>query len=386
MTWRYQLPAYSPITAGGLLQGFQGLIRNRSALKGMERWVSARLNATEVLLTDSGTTALSLAIKAVGSPVALPAYGCFDLATAVDGAGQSVLLYDVDPATLSPNPLSLHAALNAGATAAVAVHFYGIPFSLVPGRVPVPLIEDAAQASGGSIGGTPLGAIGTLSVLSFGRGKGLTGGGGGALVATDELGKDLLRKVSALLKPGAAGAGSWARSVGQWFLARPALYRIPASLPFLGLGETPYHPPHPPAGMAATSAGMIVSSMRTYQEEVARRQANARRLLETARSVDGLQTIAEPGEASSSYLRLPLLASDAVRAAALLPSARRLGIMPGYPIPLSQLPGFERRIANSSEAMPGAELLARRLITFPVHGKMTERDVSALEQWMRSLA
>jgi dTDP-4-amino-4,6-dideoxygalactose transaminase len=384
VTWRYQLPAYSPITARGLGQGFQGLVGDRSFLESVDRWLTNRLNAREVLLTDSGTTALSLAFKAVGSPVALPAYGCFDLATAADGAGQPVVLYDMDPATLGPSPESLNAALGAGASAVVVVHFYGIPADLGSGSVPVPVIEDAAQAWGGSLGNVPLGAQGSLAVLSFGRGKGLTGGGGGALVANDDRGVELLHRVAALARPGGSGAGSWARSVAQWLLARPAFYRIPASLPFLGLGETPYHPPHPPTAMSRASAGIMLRASSAYEEEVGRRQVHARRLIQAARELDRFQVIAEPRDASSGYLRLPLLVSDSVRAAALQPSARRLGIMPGYPVPLNRLGGFEKRVANPAQSMPGAELLARRLITLPVHGMLTEPDLRALEQWMRA--
>jgi dTDP-4-amino-4,6-dideoxygalactose transaminase len=385
VTWRYQLPAYAPITARGLGQGLKGLIGDRSSLPLVEQWVTSRLKARQVLLTDSGTTALSLALKAVGTPVALPAYGSFDLATAADGAGQPVVLYDVDPATLSPSPASLNAALLAGATAVVAVHFYGIPAAITSGSLPVPIIEDAAQALGGTLGGAPLGGLGSLAVLSFGRGKGLTGGSGGALVANVERGVDLLRRVAALVRTEGSGAGSWVRSVAQWLLARPALYRVPASLPFLGLGETPYHPPHPPGAMSRASAGILMQASTKYEEEIARRQLHARRLLQSASALDGFQVIAEPREAKPGYLRLPFLVSDSVRARAIQPGARRLGIMPGYPLPLSRLGGFEKKVVNPAEPLPGAERLARQLITLPVHGMMTERDLTALEQWMRIL-
>ena len=42
--------------------------------------------------------------------------------------------------------------------------------------------EDAAQEAGATLHGRRLGSFGDLSVLSFGRGKGVTGGGGGALL------------------------------------------------------------------------------------------------------------------------------------------------------------------------------------------------------------
>jgi hypothetical protein len=38
------------------------------------------------------------------------------------------------------------------------------------------VVEDAAQAAGGTLHNRPVGTQGSLAVLSFGRGKGLTGG------------------------------------------------------------------------------------------------------------------------------------------------------------------------------------------------------------------
>ena len=45
------------------------------------------------------------------------------------------------------------------------------------------VVEDAAQGLGATWRGRPLGSFGDVSVLSFGRGKGWTGGVGGALLA-----------------------------------------------------------------------------------------------------------------------------------------------------------------------------------------------------------
>ena len=62
--------------------------------------------ADEVVLCGSGTQALQLGLvvasKTVGSagPVALPAYTCFDVATAALGAEARIHLYDIDPTTL----------------------------------------------------------------------------------------------------------------------------------------------------------------------------------------------------------------------------------------------------------------------------------------------
>ncbi|MFI5235116.1 MAG: DegT/DnrJ/EryC1/StrS family aminotransferase, partial [Gemmatimonadales bacterium] len=162
----------------------------RSALR---RELKLRYKANEAVLTGSGTQALELAIHAVASPtrttgpVALPAYGCFDIATAAVGARRPLALYDLDPDTLGPDPDSLRRAFACGATSAVVVSLYGLPpewdaVSRCAADAGATLIEDAAQGAGGSWHGSPLGALAEVSVLSFGRGKGWTGGAGGALL------------------------------------------------------------------------------------------------------------------------------------------------------------------------------------------------------------
>ncbi len=81
-------------------------------------WIRASFHPQHAVLTDSGTTALTLAIRAAQrirpGPVSLPAYCCYDLATAADGAGADVLLYDLDPLTLGPDWSSFERTLGRG--------------------------------------------------------------------------------------------------------------------------------------------------------------------------------------------------------------------------------------------------------------------------------
>ena len=90
-SWRHQVPVHSPLSAAALLAGISGIARNGSAAARQEARVvgllSKRYGPREVLLTDSGTTALTAVLIGLlregrGMPIAVPAYGCYDLATA----------------------------------------------------------------------------------------------------------------------------------------------------------------------------------------------------------------------------------------------------------------------------------------------------------------
>jgi dTDP-4-amino-4,6-dideoxygalactose transaminase len=295
------------------------------------------------------------------------------------------MLYDIDPRTLGPDRASLDRAIAAGAGTVVAVHLYGIPVDLAAlqpittadGAV---VIEDAAQAAGARVGEHAAGAVGRYGVLSFGRGKGVTGGRGGALLANDAEGAAALSGLETTLAP-ARGAGVSAL-VAQWLLARPSLYGLPSSLPFLGLGETVHHQPHAPAQPSRFALGVLARTQTFAPAEAVVRRIHARRLTDAIGAGAELRTYAAPPGTEAGYLRLPVLAGERAIAATRAVHSRRLGIWPSYPQSLADLAGFGERRLNRDEPLPGARMLARRLVTLPTHGHLQRRDLEALERWI----
>lgn len=391
MTWRRQLPAYSPLPLGAVMAGAAGLASGVGAARaGVKAALARAIRGDEVLLTDGGTGALALAIRAAsgeapGASVALPAYGCYDLATAADGAGVPVLLYDLDTETLAPDPASLRAALALGARAVVLAHWYGIPADPEAVRAATHdagalLIEDAAQAAGATWHGTPLGSFGDLTVCSFGRGKGTTAGRGGALLSRGAAGNAAFARARGDVRRAVRGLPELVRLKAQWLLGRPALYAVPSALPFLRLGETVYHPPAPVRAMSAVATRTLARTLPLADRETQVRRANAARL--TASVARGLTPVRVPVGGVGGFLRLPLLAGARARARAAAPSARALGVMPGYPLALCDLPGFTERVLNRTEAFPGARDLAERLVTAPTHGMLSDADLARLERWL----
>ena len=388
MSWRRLPPVHSPLSAAAIGAGFGAALipaRARLARAEVEEWLGATYAPVAWRWTDSGTSALALALRLASEDgrraVALPAYGCYDLATACDAAGVRVFLYDVDPATLGPEWASLEQALDAGAGVVVAVHLYGVPVDLDrlgarAARHGAVVVEDAAQGIGGSWRGRPLGAHGALSVLSFGRGKGNTSGGGGALLVHDG------RYVGQLpeLPPGGAGVVAVVKTGVQYLLARPGLYAIPASLPFLGLGETVYHPPHPPTGMSSGGFGVLSRSVLEVDDDAAIRRRNANRLTEL---IGRPVRPAGPGDgAVHGHLRLPVVV-DPDHRSTVLEAGRRLGLQPGYPTALAALGAPFVSHATAQGPLPGATLLARSLVTAPVHAFMLEVELALLAKILR---
>ncbi len=401
ITWRRQLPVHSPVDASALFAGLRALVARNGA---QQRWearvatlLKAEYGARAVLLTNSGTAALTAALLgalkdstgSVPAPVALPAYACYDVATAAEGAGVSVFLYDIDPGTLGPDLAQVRSALRHGARVIVVAHLYGCPVDLaeindLASAAGATVIEDAAQAAGARVNGHPAGSQASLSVLSFGRGKGLTGGSGGALLAIDEVGARIVERVRChTLATGRRGWPELAAITAQWLFQHPSLYAIPAALPMLHLGDTVYRAPRPLRAPAAVSCRVIAASWASAQHEVDVRRQNAGRLLAALRWQPAFDTVTTAPRARPSYLRLPALASPLGRRAVTQAPARRLGVMAGYPRALCDLEPFAARCVNRSDAFPGSRLLAERLCTFPTHSRLDARDLEKLEDWIR---
>jgi perosamine synthetase len=391
---RRQLPAHSPISLRGVLAGLAGGVHEPVGLReDMARLLCEVFGARRALLVGSGTTALRLALagtRAIISrrPVALPAYSCYDIASAAEGADVDVLLYDIDRATLAPDARSLARALEGSPAAVVAAPLYGYPVDMerlaeLAADAGSLLIEDAAQGSGGRLRGRTLGSFGSLGILSFGRGKGMTAGAGGALLAHDESGERVLNWAAAQLSPPPAGLRDAALLGMQWALGRPAWYWIPASLPFLRLGETVYHPPRIPSAMSSAATGALAVALSARDSEVVLRRATAERLLSVARGSRRVHAIEPVSGGEPGYLRLPLRLAGSTLTDALRDLAR-YGVAPGYPMPLARLEPFARRIANHHDVFEGAETLARTLVTFPTHRYVASADLAALEGWLRS--
>ena len=145
------------------------------------------------LLLGSGTTALTLACSMAPSgrkKIIVPAISCLSVLYAVLYAECEPVFVDVLPDTGLLDPESVNEAINRDPLigAVIVVHTYGYvadchAIAAIARPKGVLVIEDAAQAQGGQYAdGQPLGALGDLSLVSFGHTKILDVGCGGILM------------------------------------------------------------------------------------------------------------------------------------------------------------------------------------------------------------
>jgi DegT/DnrJ/EryC1/StrS aminotransferase family len=380
---RRQPPVYSPITLRGVGLAAAHTIGPRAVTERLQRRLCRHYGPDlEPLLFGSGTQALQAALRLAlrripGSAVALPAFTCFDVAAAAVAVGTRIVLYDVDPATLGPDFDSLGRALDQGARVVIVTPLFGYPVdwdaleTMLATREAL-AIEDAAQGFQARWRGRVVGSLGRLSVLSFGRGKGWTGGAGGAL---------LLRgtgwEAGDVFSGNGRGSNEWrvlSGIVAQWLFGRPGWYAVPAALPWLGLGETIYRDATPPHRISRAAAACIEAVWDAAEREAAVRRRNGVGLTAILESEAPGLVIRRVPEAAPGYLRLPVRLAHGLGGFASPAQARRLGMLPSYPSTLAAIPQVRARLSGAGDRYAGGEELARTLFTAPTHSLMTESE------------
>jgi dTDP-4-amino-4,6-dideoxygalactose transaminase len=166
-----------------------------------ERELAEYLGVRHVVGVGNGTDALTLALRALGvgpgDEVVVPSFTFFASAEAIPPTGAWPVFCDIDLDTFCVTAETVRAALTARTKAVVAVDLFGNP---APAReieaLGVPVLEDAAQAAGSTLGGRKAGSLGTAATFSFYPSKNLPAFGDGGVVATDDDGiADLVRSL-----------------------------------------------------------------------------------------------------------------------------------------------------------------------------------------------
>ena len=146
------------------------------------------------LAVNSCTSALVASYRALGigtgDEVLVPAYTFFATAATVASSNAVPVIVDVDD-SLNMDPGQTEKAITRRTKAIVPVHMRGAPAQMdaildFARRKGLPVVEDVAQAAGGSFGGRRLGSLGTMGCFSFDYYKIIVSGEGGFVTTDDE--------------------------------------------------------------------------------------------------------------------------------------------------------------------------------------------------------
>ena len=377
-------PTAAPVPFRAMIAGFGALARTRSHSERLKAELREAFGVKHVFLLSSGKAALTLILLGLRRlstkrKVVIPAYTCFSVPSAVVKAGLEVVPCDVNPTTLDFEHGQLEQVLDDQTLCVLPTHLFGLPADV--GAVQrlceprgIAVVEDAAQAMGGTSNGRSLGTIGDVGFFSLGRGKSISCGGGGVIVTNlSDVALAIQCEYERIpLESHWSALSNLADLVATGILIHPELYWLPSGLPFLGLGETRYSTDFPIQRMAEARAATLTRWQQRLEIAIALRREQAQEfILELDEAVQGVKVLAA---SESSYLRLPILVRDrdVKRAVCARGVEMGLGISGSYPTIIQLIPELMEQLPNRQ--YPGASEIVDRLVTLPTHQFVRPRD------------
>jgi len=308
----------------------------------------------------NGSVALEAALVAVGTQpgdrVLVPCRSFVATAMAVVRVGAVPVFCDIDPVSGVLTVDTVEAQWTSGTFAVIAVHLAGWPVDMTAlcewaEFRGVRVIEDVAQAHGGTWAGRPLGTFGAAAAWSFCQGKILSTGGEGGMVTAR-----CMEAVHAMRDHGRVDVDCTAHMAFQYRRTS-----IGTNLRMTGI-------------QAAIGAAQTTR----LQEWLDQRAAHHALLHDRLHGVGGLTVPLPPTEATPAWYRC-ILHADAHRRDAMVESLQG----DGWPVSVGACPDIAREpalqhLSTAGEQRPGAVQCAGTTIALPVHPAASLDDMHRL--------
>jgi len=342
---------------------------------------AAYLGAKRCVGVANGTDALHLALRAAGvgagDVVITVAHTAVATVAAVEMAGASPLLVDIDPATFTISPEAVEDAIRnyrdrphihqigqigqiGRISAILPVHLYGRPADMlamcdIARRYDLKVVEDCAQAHGATIhrmGGYKVGVFGDAAAFSFYPTKNLGAlGDGGAVVTNDA---EVAERVALLREYG------WRE---RYVSDQPGFN----------------------SRLDELQAAILRVKLKYLDEENARRREIAR-IYDDRLAPTSLRLPERPVGVESVYHQYVARCDERDGLREHL-REQGVGTLIHYPVPVHLQPAYRNRVQVHRGALPATEQAARQVLSLPMHAQLSdaqvERVCEAINRWSR---
>ena len=174
--------------------GFDVLRNNIFRVRDLEKEVGSKINVKYAQAVSSGSTALKVALRALGvkagDEVITQSFTFVATVEAILEIGAVPVIVDIDK-TLNMCPKSFEDAITDKTKVVIPVHMLGVTAQMdkivsIAKKNDILILEDSAQGLGGKFDSKYLGTIGDIGTYSFDGGKTVICGEGGLVVTNDE--------------------------------------------------------------------------------------------------------------------------------------------------------------------------------------------------------
>ena len=333
-----------------------GMIAQGPEVKAFEEEFSSHFGLDRACVAvNSGTSGLHLGLLSsgvkAGDEVIVPSFTFAATCNSVALTGAQPVFADIDADDFCLSPAAVEAAITERTVGIMPVHLYGHPAKMdeimeIADRHGLQVFEDAAQAHGASLDGTPVGAFGSFAMFSLYPTKNMTSGEGGMVSCGTN-------KVERLMR----------------------LYRNQGM-------ERQYH--NEVVGFNARMTDLHAAIGREQLKKVdgwtAKRQENAAFL---SANLEGVTTPPVRDGAVHVYhqytVRVP---EDRDGMAAALREEYNVGSGMFYPVPNHLLKPF----AHEDLDLPETKKAAEECLSLPVHPSLTQADLQRIVDAVNALA
>lgn len=306
----------------------------------------------------SGTDALHLGLRALGvgpgDEVITVSHTAVATVAAIELAGATPVLVDIDPVTYTISPDAVRAVLTPRTRVLLPVHLYGHPADLgtlleIAQQHGLRVFEDCAQCHGATYQGRRTGAWGDLAAFSFYPTKNLGALGDGGLLAAND--PQLIENARLIREYG------WR----ERYISEVAGFNT---------------------RLDELQAAILRARLVHLEADNARRQAIAARY--TAGLADtGLVLPVEVGEVTHVYHQYVVRSPqrDGLREGL---RERGVGSLIHYPVPIHRQPAYEGRVRVGA-SMAETERAAREIVSLPIYPELGDDQVDAVIEALRTL-
>lgn len=171
-----------------------GMVVQGPEVKAFEDEFSQVAGSEHAVAVNSGTSALQLALMALGigpgDEVIVPSFTFAASGNAIKLVGAEPVFVDIEPGSFCVDPEAVRAAIGPKTAGIMPVHLYGHPAEMtaimeLAATHSLAVIEDAAQAHGAAIDGKPVGGFGSAAAFSFYPTKNMHSLEGGMVTTND---------------------------------------------------------------------------------------------------------------------------------------------------------------------------------------------------------
>lgn len=392
------IPPSAPlITTGDLWTGLKSMVVSRGAISDFERAFCRFQGLKYVHFLSSGRAALytilmTLRQNSSRRDVIIPAFICPVVASSIIEAGCKAVPCDISKDSLDYNLTLLRRIVSPSTLCIVAVHLCGMPCHVdeilrIAKEKNTFIVEDCAHAVGSSLNNKMLGTFGDFSFFSFGKGKCMTTGNGGAVgTMSHEFYKTFKETLLNLVnnKP-QTPISTFLGLIGYVAFTRPFLFNLIGRF-LCEMLDAKISPNFRAAKFSDFQAAIGLSVIQKMNKVNSQRIEKALYLF---KRLCLLKTIRIPKilpNAHPNFLRFPILVRSKDIRERLLKIFKKNNIKAGilYGKSINMIKDFN--INGLDQDYGGAKYVADRIITLPTHQFVTKKDLDTMIDIIESLS